>query len=71
MGINGHSGDLIAVSGSGSEPSGLFSTAFSTGTAGRGYVSRLTRAMANGGAISVATSGAGNAGNVSLNVNQL
>ena len=59
----------ISVSGSGSEPSGLFSTASSTGNAGEVTVSTPTLTMGESGTISVATSGAGNAGNVLLNVN--
>ena len=58
----------ISISGSGSIPSGLFSTASSTGNAGEVTVSTPTLAMSNGGTISVATSGAGNAGNALLNV---
>jgi filamentous hemagglutinin family protein len=58
----------ISISGSGSSPSGLFSTASSTGNAGQITVSTPTLAMGDGGTISVATSGAGNAGNIALNV---
>ena len=58
----------ISISGSGSSPSGLFSTASSTGNAGQITVSAPTLTMGDGGAISVANSGAGNAGNIALNV---
>ena len=58
----------ISISGSGSIPSGLFSTASNTGDAGEVTVSTPTLAISNGGTISVATSGAGNAGNALLNV---
>jgi filamentous hemagglutinin family protein len=60
-------GESIFISGSGSLPSGLFSTASSTGNAGQISVSTPTLTMGDGGTISVATSGAGNAGNVFLN----
>ena len=62
-------GESISISGSGSLPSGLFSTASSTGNAGEINVSTPTLTMGNGGTISVATSGAGSAGNVLLNAN--
>src|SRR4029450_6479346 len=62
-------GESISISGSGSLPSGLFSTASSTGNAGEISVSTPTLTMGNGGTISVATSGAGSAGNVLLNAN--
>jgi filamentous hemagglutinin family protein len=58
----------MSISGSGGSPSGLFSTASSTGNAGQITVSTPTLAMGDGGTISVATSGAGNAGNIALNV---
>ena len=57
-----------AISGSGSAPSGLFSTASNTGNAGTIELSTPTLTMGNGGTISVATSGAGNAGSTSVNV---
>ena len=61
----------ISISGSGSQPSGLFSTALSTGNAGQITVSTPTLTMADSATISVATSGSGNAGNISLNVSNL
>jgi filamentous hemagglutinin family protein len=61
--------ESIFISGSGSQPSGLFSTASSAGNAGQISVSTPTLIMGDGGTISVATSGAGNAGNVLLNAN--
>ncbi len=57
-----------SISGSGSPPSGLFSTASSTGNAGQVVVSAPTLTLADGGAISVATSGAGHAGDIALNL---
>ena len=63
--------ELVSISGAGS---GLFSTASSTGNAGQITVAALgstpvpTLTMADGGTISVATSGAGSAGSISLNV---
>ncbi len=61
----------VSISGSGSPPSGLFSTASSTGNAGEITVSTPTLTMADGGTISVATEGDGAAGNISLNVSSL
>ncbi len=67
----------MSISGSGSLPSGLFSTASSTGNAGQITVSAPalapvpTLTMADGGTISVATSGAGSAGSILLNANTL
>ena len=63
-------GELVSISGAGS---GLFSTASSTGNAGQITVSAPalapvpTLTMADGGKISVATSGAGSAGSILLN----
>ena len=62
--------ELVSISGTGS---GLFSTASSTGNAGQitvaapGSTPVPTLTMADGGKISVATSGAGSAGSISLN----
>ena len=71
--------ESMSISGSGSLPSGLFSTASSTGNAGQITVSAPalapvpTLTMADGGKISVETSfkesGAGSAGSISLNAN--
>ncbi len=61
----------VSISGSGSQASGLFSTASSTGNAGQITVSTPTLTMGDGGTISVATSGAGNAGDIALNVNDV
>ena len=67
-------GELVSISGAGS---GLFSTASSTGNAGQITVSAPalapvpTLTMADGGTISVATSGAGSAGSILLNANNL
>ena len=67
-------GELVSISGAGS---GLFSTASSTGNAGQITVSAPalapvpTLTMADGGKISVATSGAGSAGSILLNANNL
>ena len=64
--------DSISISGQGT---GLFSTASSTGNAGRVTVTAPalapvpTLTMADGGTISVATSGAGSAGSILLNAN--
>jgi filamentous hemagglutinin family protein len=66
-----NAGESIAISGSGSQPSGLFSTASSTGNAGQIAVSTPSLTMADGGRISVATEGSGNAGNIALNVGNL
>jgi filamentous hemagglutinin family protein len=55
--------------GNGSQASGVFSTASSTGNAGQISVSTPTLTMADGGRISVATEGTGNAGNILANVN--
>jgi filamentous hemagglutinin family protein len=65
--VGATAGESIFIFGSGSLPSGLFSTASSTGNAGQISVSTPTLTMGDGGTISVATSGAGNAGNVFLN----
>jgi large exoprotein involved in heme utilization and adhesion len=69
--ITANAGQSIAISGGGSQASGLFSTASSTGNAGQIAVTTPTLAMADGGRISVATQGAGNAGNITLNVGNL
>lgn len=60
--------DSVSISGSGSPPSGLFSTASSTGNAGKVTVLTPTLTMGDGGTISVATTGtmpnAGDAGGI-------
>ena len=64
--------ESMSISGrSGSQASGLFSTAStasSTGNAGQITVSTPTLAMGDGGTISAVTEGSGSAGNVALNV---